>query len=228
MIRSVGVDGFAGGWVAVELHGGAFVRAWVASTLRFAAGRRARRRASSGVDMPLGLVDTGWRTADGERGPGCSGPGRASVFRGAAAAGVAGRRPRRREPAVCRELTGVRPQRPGLGAAAQDARGRRVAARAASSRCTPNWSSAPLAGGPLPYGKKTWNGQAARRALLARAGRRPPRRPGPGRRRAGRRRARRRRGGLVRAPHRARRGRARAGPAHPVRPAPAARSSSGS
>jgi len=173
-VISVGADGFPGGWVAVEGRDGSFVRAWPASTLdELLAGVPAD--AVVGLDMPVGLVDAGWRTADREAAARL-GPRRASVFavppRAVWAADDLTDAQRR-----CRELTGS-------GFSAQTwALRRKILEADALSRplyeVHPELVFAGLAGGPLPYGKKTWNGQAARRALLAGVGIAPPDDLGP-------------------------------------------------
>ena len=63
-VVAVGVDGYAKGWVAVALdQAGTFVRAWPAVSLD---GLLAEVTPGTpvGIDMPLGGVDEGWRTAD--------------------------------------------------------------------------------------------------------------------------------------------------------------------
>ncbi|MDT3440806.1 MULTISPECIES: DUF429 domain-containing protein [unclassified Pseudofrankia] len=76
-VRVLGVDACPGGWVAVELAGGAF------SGARFAGELRALVDTTTvaviGVDMPLGLLDEGWRAAD-HAARAVLGPRRASVF----------------------------------------------------------------------------------------------------------------------------------------------------
>lgn len=64
MTRTIGVDAFAGGWVAVELDSaGRFAAAWPARTLAaLLAGVPAT--AAIGVDIPIGGVESGWRDAD--------------------------------------------------------------------------------------------------------------------------------------------------------------------
>jgi hypothetical protein len=75
----VGVDGYARGWVAVALdERGGFADAWVAGTLeQLLEGVEAGL--AVGVDIPLGLLDKGWRTADRATAQRL-GPRRASVF----------------------------------------------------------------------------------------------------------------------------------------------------
>jgi predicted RNase H-like nuclease len=164
-VISVGADGFPGGWVAVELHDGEFAKAWVASTVEvlFAG---VPDGAFVGVDMPVGLVDSGWRTAD-LRARGLVGRRHNSVFRipprGVWRADDLAEAQRR-----CRDLTGA-----GLSAQTWSLRRKILEVSSYPGRLFevhPEVVFAAIAGRPLPHGKRTWNGQAARRALLARAG----------------------------------------------------------
>jgi predicted RNase H-like nuclease len=59
----LGVDACPGGWVGVELDAGAFAAAHWGSTLEDVV-RRVPAAAIIAVDIPLGLVDAGWREAD--------------------------------------------------------------------------------------------------------------------------------------------------------------------
>jgi len=181
-----GIDGCAGGWVAVTLSGDAdadagagappAVSVTVARTLDGLA-----LDGVTGIDMPLGLLATGWRTADllarralGRRGP--------CVF-------AIPPRPVWEQPAYananqsCRELTGH-----GMSIQAWGLRGklleadefRRAAAAPPLYEVHPELSFAALAGGaPLADSKHTPSGLAIRRALLAEADiALPPRVPG--------------------------------------------------
>jgi len=164
-VRSVGADGYRGGWVAVELADGSFVRAWVASTLEaLLAG--VPDDAAVGVDMPRGLVDAGWREADVEARK-RAGPRWASVFlvppRDVWSAPDLADAQRR-----CRALTGA-----GFSAQTWALRGKILEVDAYPGRLHevhPELVFAGLAGNPLAYGKKSWNGQATRRRLLTDAG----------------------------------------------------------
>jgi predicted RNase H-like nuclease len=73
----VGVDGCPGGWVAVELAGGAFAGALFVTEL--ATLLDTSTAGVIGVDMPLGLLTEGWRAAD-QAARAVLGPRRASVF----------------------------------------------------------------------------------------------------------------------------------------------------
>ena len=59
----VGVDGYSAGWVAVELRGGVFTRAWPGASLGSLLAD-VPVAGVVGVDMPMGLLASGWRTAD--------------------------------------------------------------------------------------------------------------------------------------------------------------------
>lgn len=176
-----GIDGCAGGWVAVTLSGDAdadadagaggppAVSVTVARTLD---GLALDGEGIIGIDMPLGLLAAGWRTADllarralGRRG--------SCVF-------AIPPRPVWEQPAYananqsCRELTGR-----GMSIQAWGLRGklleadafRRAAAAPPLYEVHPELSFAALAGGaPVADSKHTPSGRAIRRALLARAG----------------------------------------------------------
>jgi predicted RNase H-like nuclease len=155
--------------VAVELRGGSFVRAWSASTL-VSLLADVPAEVLVGLDMPLGLVDTGWRTADGAAAA-LLGGRRSSVFRVPprpvlAAANHAAAN------AACRELTGggLSVQAWGLRHGVSEADAVRESGRHELFEVHPELVFAGLAGGPLAYGKKSWNGQSIRRALLAGVG----------------------------------------------------------
>jgi len=176
-----GIDGCAGGWVAVTLgtagDAGAppAVSVTVARTLDVLG-----LDGVTGIDMPLGLLAAGWRIADllarralGRRG--------STVF-------AIPPRPVWEQPAYananqsCRELTGrgMSVQAWGLRGKLLEADAFRRAAAAPLYEVHPELSFAALAGGtPLADSKHTRAGLAARRALLAQAGiALPPRLPG--------------------------------------------------
>jgi predicted RNase H-like nuclease len=186
-----GIDGCAGGWVAVTLSVDANadagappeVSVTVARTLD---GLGLDGAGVIGIDMPLGLLAAGWRTADllarralGRRG--------SCVF-------AIPPRPVWEQPAYananqsCRELTGR-----GMSVQAWGLRGKLLEADAFRRAAVPPLCEAPplnevhpelsfaaLAGGtPLADSKHTRAGLAIRRALLAQAGIVvPPRVPG--------------------------------------------------
>jgi predicted RNase H-like nuclease len=164
-VISVGADGFPAGWVAVELHDGAFARAWVASTLEILFAGVADGSFVA-VDMPVGLVDTGWRTAD-LRARGLVGGRHNTVFRiPPRAVWQADDLPEAQR--LCRDLTGA-----GLSAQTWSLRRKILEVSTYPARLFevhPEVVFASMASRPLTYGKRTWNGQSRRRALLKRAG----------------------------------------------------------
>jgi len=159
-----GIDGCKGGWVAVTL-GAPGVRVTAAATLA-ALGIDGL----AGIDMPLGLLAAGWRTADllarralGRRGPCVFAIPPRAVW---AAPDYPAANLR------CRELTGG-----GLSAQAWGLRARLLEADQFRRGCAhplyevhPELSFAGLAGAPLQDSKHSAAGRAVRRALLARAG----------------------------------------------------------
>jgi predicted RNase H-like nuclease len=186
-----GIDGCAGGWVAVTLStagdaGPPAVSVTVASTLD---GLALDGADVIGIDMPLGLLASGWRTADllarralGRRGSCVFAIPPRPVWEQASHA-EANR--------CCRELTGrgMSIQAWGLHGKLLEADEFRRAAAASPPlsevhlyEVHPELSFAALCGGtPLADSKHTRGGLAARRALLAQAGIVvPPRVPGAG------------------------------------------------
>jgi predicted RNase H-like nuclease len=168
----IGVDGCAGGWVAVTLpaDGPAPPRVTVAATLADLALDAPPTAAAIGIDMPLGLLAEGWRASDALA-RGRLGRRAVTVFaipprpvwlaRGYAEANR-----------TCRELTGK-----GLSAQAWGLRGKLLEADAYRRgralplyEVHPELSFAALAGAPLQASKHTPAGLAARRDLLTRAG----------------------------------------------------------
>ena len=159
-MRVAGADACPAGWVAVELVSGRFSRAVVAGgfagLLEALAGPQA-----VGVDIPIGLPARGVRPAD-RAARDFVGPRRSSVF-----------------------LTPTRAQlkrrwAAGLGVSWQaHGMGRRIfeverLADATVHEVHPEVSFRQLAGAPLAYAKRTWNGQQERLRLLAGAGVRLP------------------------------------------------------
>ncbi|MHB9863770.1 DUF429 domain-containing protein [Streptomyces sp. YIM S03343] len=158
------------GWVGIGLAGIAYAGSLVDVRLD-----RLIERAGDGVrviavDMPLGLVEKGWRAAD-LAARGLLGVRRSSVFliaprpvwdeRGYVAAADR-----------CQELTGNRLTRQAWALAPKLLEARDCwAADRRIHEVHPELSFRALAGGmPLAHAKKTWRGQRQRSALLAGAG----------------------------------------------------------
>jgi predicted RNase H-like nuclease len=167
--RAVGVDACAGGWVAVGLVDGRVERVWSEATLP-ALLADVTALATIGIDLPLGGVASGWRAADLEA-KRRLGAQHASVFSvpprpvwDAPTYEVANDR--------CRDLTakGLSRQAYGLFSRMLEAEEYRDSAPRSVHEVHPELVFRTLAQAPLRHGKKTWNGQQARRALLAGAG----------------------------------------------------------
>ncbi len=164
----LGVDACASGWVGVVLRDGAFQRACAARALETLLAR-VPDAAVVGIDMPLGLLETAsWRRADllaATR----LGRHRSRVFRVAPRAvwdapdyATANLR--------CRELTGAGLSRQtwALKVKLREANSRREHGDQRLHEVHPEVSFAAMNGGePVSWGKRGWNGQMARRRLLA-------------------------------------------------------------
>jgi predicted RNase H-like nuclease len=166
-MRVTGVDAWRRGWVAVRLEDGRLASVGtdmsLAALLRDGAG-------ITGIDMPLGLLESGWREAD-RAARGLLGPRRSSVF--AIPPRAVWAQPS--YPAAnqrCRELTGQ-----GFSAQAWGLRVKLLEANTYRETCEhplhevhPELAFAAMAGAPLPYSKHTAAGRELRRELLAGAG----------------------------------------------------------
>jgi predicted RNase H-like nuclease len=169
--RVLGVDACKAGWVGVVLDdGGAAVHVAKTVAALVAAVEVDGDLAVIGIDIPIGLPDTGRRQAD-VLAYKLVGPRRASVFMtpvraaleaGSHAAAVEVNRARAGE-GVSAQMYGLRSKILEVDVWARDA-GRRVV------EVHPEVSFARLAGSPLPDGKRTWAGVHHRRRLLAGAG----------------------------------------------------------
>jgi predicted RNase H-like nuclease len=177
-MRVIGVDACRRGWVAVSLE----VSRLPHRTPRLVAVRMDGSLASVldqadrdparvvGIDMPLGLLESGWREAD-RVARGLLGPRRSSVFAIPPRAVWA----EMSYPAanqLCRELTGQ-----GFSVQAWGLRAKLLEANQYREACEhPMWEVHPelafgaMAGAPLGYSKHTAAGRELRRELLARAG----------------------------------------------------------
>jgi predicted RNase H-like nuclease len=176
-MRVTGLDACRHGWVAVSLDGAE--RAGVAARFQVDAVRVHQTLAGAldgtearvvGIDMPLGLLESGWREAD-RAARGLLGPRRSSVFAippravwEQASYQAASQR--------CRELTGQ-----GLSIQAWGLRARLLEADRYRGSCPhplyevhPELAFRAMAGAPLEHSKHTPQGRELRRELLSRAG----------------------------------------------------------
>ncbi len=163
-MHTVGLDATRGGWLVVALHPGAVEVARLPSAREALA--RWPEAAAYGIDIPIGLLDAP-READAAARRALPGRG-ATVFSAPCAAALA--QPTYAEAhRVQREVLGV-----GLTKQAYLLKERIEDAAAVASdprvhEVHPELVFARLAGAPLAP-KKSWNGQHARRQLLAAAG----------------------------------------------------------
>jgi predicted RNase H-like nuclease len=171
----VGVDGYPRGWVAVALdQRGRFADAWVATTLELLLDGVPVGPAV-GVDIPLGLLEAGWRTADRETAQRL-GARRSSVFAVPprpvwSAIGLA------EANRLCRRLCdggGFSVQAWGLRTKVLEADAYRELGQHELIEVHPELAFAGLAGAAMAHPKKSWNGQNERRRVLAAAGVRLP------------------------------------------------------
>lgn len=161
MIRSLGVDGCPGGWVAVELCDGSFAQAVVRPS--FADVLNAfPESVAVGVDIPIGLPEGGQRAAD-KAAREFVGVRRSSVF-----------------PTPTRQML-ESPWKPGLGVTRQThSLGTRIlevelalkesAMRDRIYEVHPEVSFAAMKGRPLTKPKTSWNGLQRRLSLLRATG----------------------------------------------------------
>jgi predicted RNase H-like nuclease len=167
-MRVTGVDACRGGWVAVSLDGAAPATVRVHESL---AGLLGQETATiTGIDMPLGLLEAGWREAD-LAARARLGPRRSSVFAippravwEQASYQAAGER--------CRALTGQ-----GFSIQAWGLRAKLLEADRYRQTCGhplyevhPELAFSAMAGAPLAHSKHTAAGRDQRRALLSQAG----------------------------------------------------------
>ena len=166
---TLGVDAARGGWIAVALRGGAFVDAVLER--RFPALlERFPDATVVGVDVPIGFADVGTRRRADEAARAAVGARRSSVFFTPPRAAL--------EAPTYGEARALAPGTSAQGWALRTAildvdrvRDPRV------HEVHPEVSFAVLARAPLPFAKRTWNGQHERRRLLASAGIELPERP---------------------------------------------------
>jgi predicted RNase H-like nuclease len=171
-MRVTGVDACRGGWVAVSLDGAAPATVRVHETLTGLLGPDSGTgtAAVTGIDMPLGLLEAGWREAD-LAARARLGPRRSSVFAipprsvwEQESYQAAGER--------CRALTGQ-----GFSIQAWGLRVKLLEADRYRETCGhplyevhPELAFCAMAGAPLTHSKHTGAGRAQRRALLSQAG----------------------------------------------------------
>jgi predicted RNase H-like nuclease len=165
-LRVIGVDACRGGWVAVTLTDGALTHLVAAPSL---ADLRVGTEVT-GIDMPLGLLNEGWRTADVQARR-LLGPRRSSVFAIPPRA-VLAQDSYTAANRVCRELTGQ-----GFSVQAWGLRQKLLEADEYRETCHhplfevhPELAFAAMAGQPHADSKHTAVGRVRRRALLAAAG----------------------------------------------------------
>jgi predicted RNase H-like nuclease len=172
LVTAVGVDACRGGWVAAVLDGGRLAEIRVTATLAEIVDGFPDAGVI-GVDMPLGLVERGWRAAD-RLAAARLGARRSRLFMvPPRAAWAAGTYPD--AVAACRRLTdppaGFSRQAWGLKDKLAEAGRLRDRQPGRLSEVHPEISFAELNGGtPVAASKKTWNGQMTRRGLLGGAG----------------------------------------------------------
>jgi predicted RNase H-like nuclease len=176
VMHVIGVDACRGGWVAVTLNGplagGSFAGVYVSGSLAGCLSEAGLTEGTvTGVDMALGLLECGWRTAD-ERARRLLGPRRSSVF-------AIPPRPVWEQPSyagagqACREITGkgVSIQAWGLRTRLLEANAYCATGRHPLYEVHPELAFMALAGGvPLADSKHTPRGRERRRELLTAAG----------------------------------------------------------
>jgi predicted RNase H-like nuclease len=182
-MRVTGVDACRRGWVAVSLDGPERTngpeRAEVAASLQVEAVRvhqtlagvlDGTEAAVVGIDMPLGLLESGWREAD-RAARGLLGPRRSSVFAIPPRA-VWAQPSYQAAGQLCRELTGqgLSIQAWGLRARLLEADRYRVSCPHSLYEVHPELAFRAMAGAPLEHSKHTSQGRELRRDLLGRAG----------------------------------------------------------
>jgi predicted RNase H-like nuclease len=165
----LGIDGCSGGWVGVVLGGDGAVRA-VASRLLTDLLDRVPAPAAVGIDIPLGLLDQGFRDAD-LAARAFLGARRSTIFvtppRAALESPTYAEGNRR-----CRAITGKGMSRQSwaLGPRILEADRLRAALPVPLREVHPEVSFMAMAGAQLRASKRTWTGHCERRRLLAAAG----------------------------------------------------------
>ncbi len=169
-LRVLGVDACKDGWVAIELHDGVFSTAHIGASLPALLAEHSDIDVV-GLDMPLGLVETGWRQAD-IAAAGALGAARSTVFR-IPPQSVWLEEDHESAVRRCRELTGqgLSRQTWGLRNKLLEANAYREHGRPRLHEIHPEVSFRAMAQGRIVFSsKKTWRGQMQRRDLLQEAG----------------------------------------------------------
>jgi predicted RNase H-like nuclease len=180
-MRVIGVDACRRGWVAVSLDVSGLPRraprlaaVRTDGSLAGVLGQADRDPAGGvgivGIDMPLGLLESGWRQAD-RAARGLLGPRRSSVFAIPPRA-VWAQPSYQAANELCRELTGqgFSVQAWGLRAKLLEANQYREACQHPMYEVHPELAFGAMAGAPLEHSKHTPAGRELRRELLAQAG----------------------------------------------------------
>jgi predicted RNase H-like nuclease len=172
-MRVAGVDACRGGWVAVwpPVAGPAVAfRVGTSLAALLAPDLDPAGPTIVGIDMPLGLLETGWREAD-RAARGLLGPRRSSVFAIPPRA-VWAQADYRAANQLCRELTGqgFSIQAWGLRAELLEADQYRQTCGHPLYEVHPELAFSAMAGAPLAASKHTGPGRTLRRELLAQAG----------------------------------------------------------
>jgi predicted RNase H-like nuclease len=195
-MRVIGVDACKRGWVAVSLEVSRrphevprLVAVRMDGSLAGVLDQDRDRARVVGIDMPLGLLESGWREAD-KVARGLLGPRRSSVFAIPPRA-VWAQPSYQAANQLCRELTGqgFSVQAWGLRAKLLEANRYREAGEHPMYEVHPELAFGAMAGAPLADSKHTAAGRELRREVLARAGIVLPARPSghvPGTRAGGR------------------------------------------
>jgi predicted RNase H-like nuclease len=169
-MRVTGVDACRRGWVAVSLEGPIPAVVRVHETLAGLLGPEAEAGTVTGIDMPLGLLESGWREAD-RAARARLGPRRSSVFAIAPRA-VWEQASHQAASQRCRELTGqgFSIQAWGLRAKLMEAGRYRETCGHPLYEVHPELAFGAMTGAPLAHSKHTEAGRDQRRALLSQAG----------------------------------------------------------
>jgi predicted RNase H-like nuclease len=176
-MRVIGVDACRRGWVAVSLEvsrlphrAPRLVAVRMDGSLAGVLDQERDCAQVVGIDMPLGLLESGWREAD-RVARGLLGPRRSSVFAIPPRA-VWVQTSYQAANQLCRELTGqgFSVQAWGLRAKLLEANRYREAGERPMYEVHPELAFGAMAGAPLDYSKHTAAGRELRRELLAQAG----------------------------------------------------------